>query len=511
MLYEALGLPQFPGFPGSRVPEFPTSQFLIPISPPLACRSPVSLWEVLASAYLILSISCAFSGKQWIHLTRPRIRAGDPPPIPSTTSAKPRDIADPYPKRAGRGGPVLGAPRGPRGGRGQQGEGEGEGQGQGRSTQLNDSPTSRQITSSSPIPSPSPTSNLVSLPPNSSASASTFQSKPSNFGSYPDGFRPKPTPFSPVSSRSQPVSETKTSPNSQAGSVQQAQAILYHPSVSTFCRTLKRFFNNERLADVTIRCGDHEFKVHAVLLSEGGDGKVIKLDEVEVEVVKAMIYFIYHFNYTSPDGVSELLFDAKVYRIADKYLIPKLKDYSKTKFQLAIGSLWDSANFSGDLRAVISEVYCCTPESDRGLRDIVSEACHHNLGPLSNMIHLSINTSWRYAMIPEGKFTSSVLEPHASLASLSELNLMVNVTRPRPSAHACQPSGKTYRYKGIDYWPARITRLAKVLNRKQPKRVNNMGSLFDSKTDRPTFPVIKDLGKDLDKDSYYFSRQIDQR
>lgn len=82
MLYEALGLPQFPGFPGSRVPEFPTSQFLIPISPPLACRSPVSLWEVLASAYLILSISCAFSGKQWIHLTRPRIRAGDPPPFP---------------------------------------------------------------------------------------------------------------------------------------------------------------------------------------------------------------------------------------------------------------------------------------------------------------------------------------------------------------------------------------------------------------------------------------------
>lgn len=118
------------------------------------------------------------------------------------------------------------------------------------------------------------------------------------------------------------------------------------------------------------------------MAQEGGDGKVIKLDEVEVEVVKAMIYFIYHFNYTSPDGVSELLFDAKVYRIADKYLIPKLKDYSKTKFQLAIGSLWDSANFSGDLRAVISEVYCCTPESDRGLRDIVSEACHHNLGKL---------------------------------------------------------------------------------------------------------------------------------
>lgn len=32
-----------------------------------------------------------------------------------------------------------------------------------------------------------------------------------------------------------------------------------------------RFFNNERLADVTIRCGDHEFKVHAVLLSVHSD------------------------------------------------------------------------------------------------------------------------------------------------------------------------------------------------------------------------------------------------
>ncbi|KAI0550687.1 BTB/POZ protein [Xylaria curta] len=183
-------------------------------------------------------------------------------------------------------------------------------------------------------------------------------------------------------------------PNSQTGDDQFKTDV---PSVKAFCATLKQFFNNERLADATIRCGSQEFKVHAIVLSthseffykafcgqwkESKDGKTINLEEVEVDVVKAMIEFMYRFDYNLPDGVSTLLFDAKVYSIADRYIIPSLKDYSKVKFQCAVRSLLDSDNLHSDLLTVSTEVYCSTPESDRGLRDSLAKTFHENLKKL---------------------------------------------------------------------------------------------------------------------------------
>ncbi|KAI1754003.1 BTB/POZ protein [Xylaria castorea] len=225
---------------------------------------------------------------------------------------------------------------------------------QGRNTQLKNLPTSQPVTT----PSPDLTSNLM---------AST------------------------------PI------PNSQTGG---AQFKVDASSAQAFCVALKQFFNNERLADATICCGDQEFKVHAILFSvhsnffykafcgqlKSKNSKIIKLEEVEVEVVKAMIQFMYHFDYSSPDGVSTSLFDAKVYSIADRYLIPKLKDYSKTKFETAVSRIPLTANFLACLCAVSSEVYCSTPEPDRGLRDIVVEAFHTRLSILeeSDVFHTSL-------------------------------------------------------------------------------------------------------------------------
>ncbi|KAI0182846.1 BTB/POZ protein [Xylaria flabelliformis] len=172
------------------------------------------------------------------------------------------------------------------------------------------------------------------------------------------------------------------------------------PSAKAFCATLKQFFNNEHLADATIRCGSHEFKVHAIVFSahseffykafcgqwkESKEGKTINLEEVEIDVVKAMIHFMYHFEYNYPDGVSTLLFDAKMYSIADRYIIPSLKDYVQAKVEAAFYLSPDPAVFpTNQLLTFSSEVYSSTPESDRGLRDVVTEVFHKNLNKLES-------------------------------------------------------------------------------------------------------------------------------
>ncbi|KAI0450336.1 hypothetical protein F5B21DRAFT_508284 [Xylaria acuta] len=309
-----------------------------------------------------------------------------------TNAQTPRESADPYPRRGGRGGRGWRGGRGARGGRGQQA----------RNTQLINAPTSQPIAT----PSPSVTSTLISPTPGSPTQALDFRSWLSRVKSPGANLTTSAlSPSPPVSSKSQPFSPPKTLPSSQTGDT---QFKVDAPSADAFCVVLKRFFNNEHLTDATIRCGNQEFKVHAVVFSvhsdffykafcgqwkEGGDGKIIKLDEVEVDVVRAMIQFMYHFDYNTPDSVSALLFDAKVYSIAGRYLIPKLKDYSKAKFESAISCLLDSTGFSADLCAVVSEIYSCTPESDRGLRDIVAEAFHNNLSKLekSESFHTSLS------------------------------------------------------------------------------------------------------------------------
>ncbi|KAI0154209.1 hypothetical protein GGR57DRAFT_119841 [Xylariaceae sp. FL1272] len=64
------------------------------------------------------------------------------------------------------------------------------------------------------------------------------------------------------------------------------------------------------------------------------------LGDVEVDVVTAMVQFMYHFDYQAPGRISESLFHAKVYSIAKRYLIPELKEHSKNKFGTAMKKFW---------------------------------------------------------------------------------------------------------------------------------------------------------------------------
>jgi len=95
-----------------------------------------------------------------------------------------------------------------------------------------------------------------------------------------------------------------------------------------------------------------------------------------------MVYFFYHFDYEvldpslsddtdGPYGDEEkcpsLVIHAKVYALAEKFLIPGLKALAIRKYKAAASA---SLGIDDFLQSV-QEVYTSTVESDRGLRDAV--------------------------------------------------------------------------------------------------------------------------------------------
>ncbi|KAI9778218.1 MAG: hypothetical protein M1839_008335, partial [Geoglossum umbratile] len=68
--------------------------------------------------------------------------------------------------------------------------------------------------------------------------------------------------------------------------------------------------------------------------------------------------------------------NVRVYAIAEKYNIPDLKSHSMEKFRNWVKNGWPHEDF----HAIIKEVFRSTPDSDRGLRDVVSrESKNHCL------------------------------------------------------------------------------------------------------------------------------------
>jgi speckle-type POZ protein len=87
---------------------------------------------------------------------------------------------------------------------------------------------------------------------------------------------------------------------------------------------------------------------------------------------------MYSFDYDASGSdqarASPMIFNAKMYSIADKYDVMALKSQAKEKFEKAANSCWDMEDFP----PAISEVYSSTPVTDRELRGLVVEiSCTH--------------------------------------------------------------------------------------------------------------------------------------
>ena len=121
--------------------------------------------------------------------------------------------------------------------------------------------------------------------------------------------------------------------------------------------------------------------------------------EDQVDVVKMMLLYLYTGDYfdqvasfqnywmggpeagvanneDNADAAAEetsiwMTNNVRVYAIADKYVLPGLKELAKTKFRNIASSTALILRFP----AIICEIYDTTPQEDRGLRDIVTNIC----------------------------------------------------------------------------------------------------------------------------------------
>jgi hypothetical protein len=103
--------------------------------------------------------------------------------------------------------------------------------------------------------------------------------------------------------------------------------------------------------------------------------KAIHITDFDSSVIEAMLHFMYHFEYTNESTESDMVFQAGVYQIADKYGVFALKEHAKEKFSKAVKADWSTEDFP----IAIELVYTTTPPEDRGLRDLVIETSNANL------------------------------------------------------------------------------------------------------------------------------------
>ncbi|KAK4544759.1 hypothetical protein LTR36_004008 [Oleoguttula mirabilis] len=152
---------------------------------------------------------------------------------------------------------------------------------------------------------------------------------------------------------------------------------------------VERAYTTGDYADAIVTCKGKTWKVHRLVLCShseffrkawGGEFKeakerAIELPDDEPRTVEAMLSYLYKRDYDAQSGgsgeedIASIVLDARVFIIADKYFILKLKDLAAIKLQERAKAEWKSPAFAN----AISEVYTASPAEDRTLHDIVIE------------------------------------------------------------------------------------------------------------------------------------------
>ncbi|KAF5974689.1 kelch 8 [Fusarium coicis] len=187
--------------------------------------------------------------------------------------------------------------------------------------------------------------------------------------------------------------------------------------IEAFGASLQGYYNNKCLSDVVIRCDGQEFSVHSLVLFchsdyfkrqltgpwKESEDKTIEIKDFDVNVVEAMLRFVYFFDYDVPPNTRTMIFHAQVYQIGDKYGIEPLKKQALNKFRHVINEAEVDDGFASNLADTISIVYNTTPSGDRGLRDIVVQSsCTH-------FEYLISETSFKEALGMNGDFSADLV------------------------------------------------------------------------------------------------------
>ncbi|EFQ96930.1 hypothetical protein MGYG_08855 [Nannizzia gypsea CBS 118893] len=156
--------------------------------------------------------------------------------------------------------------------------------------------------------------------------------------------------------------------------------------------SLKRYFDASKFTDLVIRTADKDIKVHKVVVcgqseyfsrifdgdwKEATENVVNFSNDDDPVTVEAMVRFMYEADYDA-SGSNNMLFHARVYKVAEKYIIPDLKEKALEKFEAAVRTCWGTDDFP----SAIEEVYTSIPAIDRVLRDVISQTAFENIESL---------------------------------------------------------------------------------------------------------------------------------
>ncbi|KAJ5834309.1 hypothetical protein N7447_000335 [Penicillium robsamsonii] len=156
-----------------------------------------------------------------------------------------------------------------------------------------------------------------------------------------------------------------------------------------FVHRLGELYLTGMFSDLTIYTADQALKVHSLVVcsrseafyrffsnvpNESKHAHEFEIKDEHPRVVEAMIRSFYglHYNINQSDPqMCPMLFNVKVYSLADKFEVEYLKIQAKLTFVTLAQENYNSDEF---LTAAF-EAYKTTPKSDRGLRDVVVAVC----------------------------------------------------------------------------------------------------------------------------------------
>ncbi|KAM5475685.1 hypothetical protein MauCBS54593_001377 [Microsporum audouinii] len=170
---------------------------------------------------------------------------------------------------------------------------------------------------------------------------------------------------------------------------------------TVFHESLTSYFVSSKFSDLVITTVDQQHKVHKLVVCgqsevfsrmldrdwKESSENTIELGDDDPRAIEAMISFMYKFDYHQTGGeASSMLFDAKVFGVAEKYGIAALKICAQNKFKVAIQIGWNTDEFLDVIAEVYNEISC----ADRTLRKLLATVCYDNIRELFKKDHFKV-------------------------------------------------------------------------------------------------------------------------